>query len=119
MAITAEDYPAVISGRMSGERVAIAASWLGRLRTLLPFTPAAVLSALAFMAHHVVLLYVYLPKYFFVAAVPFSLCIAVGGFFWAWLYERTGTIYSAWVSHGIVDAALFALGWVLMQRLNG
>jgi len=35
MAITAEGYPAVISGRMSAERVAIAASWLGRLRALL------------------------------------------------------------------------------------
>ncbi len=35
MAISAEDYPAVISGRMSDERVSIAASWLGRLRALL------------------------------------------------------------------------------------
>ncbi len=88
----------------------------GRLRTLLPFTPAAVLSALAFMAHHVIVLYVYLPNYFFDAVVPFALCIAVGGFFWAWLYERTGTLYAVWVGHGIVDAAIFALGWVLLQR---
>ena len=35
MAISAEDYPAVISGRMSDDRVSIAASWLGRLRALL------------------------------------------------------------------------------------
>src|SRR6188472_1900378 len=35
MATIAEGYPAVISGRMSSERVAIAASWLGRLRALL------------------------------------------------------------------------------------
>src|SRR5580765_8202771 len=35
MAISAENYPAVISGRMSDERVSIAASWLGRLRALL------------------------------------------------------------------------------------
>jgi signal transduction histidine kinase len=35
MAITAEDYPAVISGRMADERVSIAASWLSRLRALL------------------------------------------------------------------------------------
>ncbi len=38
MAITAEDYAAVISQRMAGERVAIAASWLGRLRELLTVT---------------------------------------------------------------------------------
>ena len=38
MAITAEDYAAVISQRMAGQRVAIAASWLGRLRELLTVT---------------------------------------------------------------------------------
>ena len=35
MATIANDYPAVISARMSTKRVAIAASWLGRLRALL------------------------------------------------------------------------------------
>jgi membrane protease YdiL (CAAX protease family) len=88
----------------------------GHLRKLLPFAPAAVVSSLAFMAHHVILLYVFLPDYFLIAAVPFSLCIAAGGAFWAWLYERTGAIYSAWISHGIVDAAIFGLGWILLNR---
>jgi membrane protease YdiL (CAAX protease family) len=88
----------------------------GQLRKLLPFAPAAVVASVAFMAHHVILLYVYLPGNFFRAAVPLSLCIAVGGLFWCWLYERTGTIYSAWVSHGIIDAAIFVLGWILLQR---
>jgi membrane protease YdiL (CAAX protease family) len=88
----------------------------GYLRKLMPFTPAAIASSLAFMAHHVILLYVFLPGKFLVAAVPLSLCIAVGGAFWCWLYERTGTIYAAWVSHGIVDAAIFVLGWILLQR---
>ena len=36
--MTAEDYAAVISQRMAGQRVAIAASWLGRLRELLTVT---------------------------------------------------------------------------------
>jgi membrane protease YdiL (CAAX protease family) len=88
----------------------------GHLRKLLPFLPAVVISSLAFMAHHVILLYVIFPNYFFTAAVPFSLCVAVGGAFWAWLYERTGAIYSAWISHGIIDAAIFGLGWVLLSR---
>ncbi|MEP6468097.1 MAG: hypothetical protein ABJB05_17425, partial [Parafilimonas sp.] len=35
MAITAENYSAAISARMAGERVALAASWLDRLRALL------------------------------------------------------------------------------------
>jgi membrane protease YdiL (CAAX protease family) len=88
----------------------------GYLRKLLPFAPAALVSGLAFMAHHVILLYVFLPQYFLIAALPFALCIALGGMCWAWLYERTATIYSAWVSHGIVDAAIFALGWILLNR---
>jgi membrane protease YdiL (CAAX protease family) len=88
----------------------------GHLRKLVPFLPALILSSFAFMAHHVILLYVFLPDHFFVAAVPLSLCIATGGACWAYLYERSGSIYSAWVSHGIVDAAIFGLGWILMQR---
>jgi membrane protease YdiL (CAAX protease family) len=90
----------------------------GQLRKMLSFWPAVLLASLAFMAHHVILLYHFLPESFFIAVVPFSLAIAVGGAFWAWLYERTGTIYAAWVSHGIVDAAIFFLGWILLQRLG-
>src|SRR5207248_9403220 len=59
------------------------------LRRHLPLAPAATLSGLGFMAHHVVLLYVYFPGRFWMLAVPLSLCIAAGGAFWAWLYDRT------------------------------
>ncbi len=88
----------------------------GYLRKLLPFTAAALLSSVAFMAHHVILLYVYLPGHFWRAAVPLSLGIAIGGFVWAYFYERTKIVYAAWVSHGIVDVAIFILGWILLQR---
>lgn len=37
-AITADSYPSLISHRMTGERVAIAARWLGRLREVLTVT---------------------------------------------------------------------------------
>jgi membrane protease YdiL (CAAX protease family) len=86
----------------------------GQLRRLLPFAPAALLSSLAFMAHHVVVLYVYLPSRFLTAVLPFSLGIAVGGAVWAWLYERSGTLYPSWASHLIVDSAIFVLGWDLL-----
>jgi membrane protease YdiL (CAAX protease family) len=89
----------------------------GRLRRLIPWVPALILSSLAFMAHHVIVLSVYLPGYFLTAVVPFSLAIALGGAVWAWLYERTGSLYPAWVSHAMVDAAIFILGWDLMHRL--
>jgi membrane protease YdiL (CAAX protease family) len=86
----------------------------GQLRRLLPLAPAAVLSSLAFMAHHVVVLYVYLPGRFLTAVLPFSLGIAAGGVVWAWLYERSGTLYPSWASHLVVDAAIFVLGWDLL-----
>jgi membrane protease YdiL (CAAX protease family) len=45
---------------------------------------------------------------------PFSLSVAGGGVVWAWLYERTGSIYPAWVSHLLVDAGLFVIGYDLV-----
>jgi uncharacterized protein len=88
----------------------------GGLRRLLARGPAIALASLAFMAHHVVVLYVYLPGKFWTAVVPFSLAIAVGGAVWAWLYERAGTLYPSWLSHALVDAAIFAIGWDLLLR---
>lgn len=88
----------------------------GRLRRLLPLLPAILLSSLAFMAHHVIVLHYYFPGQFVSAVLPFSLGVAVGGAAWAYLYERTGTIYSPWLSHLLVDAAIFAVGWDLLRR---
>jgi membrane protease YdiL (CAAX protease family) len=88
----------------------------GRLRTLIPFWPAVALSSLAFMSHHVVLLDVYLPGRFLTATLPFSLGIAVGGAVWAWLYARADSVWSPWLSHALVDGALFVIGWDLVFR---
>jgi membrane protease YdiL (CAAX protease family) len=88
----------------------------GQLRRLLPRWPAIVLSSLGFMAHHVIVLYVYLPGRFWDGVVPLSLCVALGGAVWAWLYERTGSLYAPWVSHLLVDAAIFVVGYDLVWR---
>lgn len=81
------------------------------LRNFLPFWPAALLSGLAFSAHHIFVLQEYLPGRFWSVAVPLNLGIAAGGVVWAWLYERTGSILSPWISHGIVDAAIMWVGY--------
>ena len=86
----------------------------GRLRRLIALNVAVIVSCLAFMAHHVIVLGMFFPNHFWTAAVPFSLCIAVGGAFWAWLYHRTGSIYSPWVSHLLVDLAVLAIGYDLV-----
>jgi membrane protease YdiL (CAAX protease family) len=88
----------------------------GELRRRMTVATAIVLSSLAFMAHHVVVLGVYFPGHFVTAALPLSLCVAVGGAVWAWLYERTGTIYSSWISHLFIDAAILAVGYDLVFR---
>jgi hypothetical protein len=89
-----------------------------RLRRLVPTGAAIALSSGAFMLHHVVLLGVY----FHWALLPtglFSLAVAVGGAAWAWLYHRTGSLVSPWLSHLLVDAAIFAVGYQLVAGYFG
>jgi membrane protease YdiL (CAAX protease family) len=90
-----------------------------RLRRLVPWVAALVISSLGFMSHHVVILAVYFPGEFWTAAVPFSLCVAAGGIAWGWLYQRTGSVWSPWLSHAIVDAGLFVVGYDLFFVRGG
>ncbi len=86
----------------------------GYLRYTMKMIPAIVLSSLAFAAHHVIVLYVYLPGKFWSAAVPLSIAIAIGGSVWAWLYERGGKLGPPWLSHLLADTGIFVIGWDLM-----
>jgi membrane protease YdiL (CAAX protease family) len=86
----------------------------GRLRRQVPWGWAAVISGLAFMSHHVILLAFYFPGRFWPVAVPFSLGVAAGGMVWAWIYQRSGSIYANWASHCLIDLALMAVGYDLM-----
>jgi membrane protease YdiL (CAAX protease family) len=88
----------------------------GRLRRHLPLAAALGVSGLAFMSHHVLVLAVFFPGWFWAAVVPFSLGIAAGGVVWAWLYERSGSLLGPWLSHLIVDAAVMAIGYDLLFR---
>lgn len=86
----------------------------GRLRTLVPVAIAGLLSSLAFMGHHIIVLDVYLPGRFWTATMPLSLGIAGGGAAWCWIYHRSGSIYSPWLSHLIVDSAIMVVGYDLL-----
>jgi len=85
------------------------------LRMYISVAWANVISSLGFMAHHVILLG------FFFNWSPWtyvlSACIAVGGGFWAWQFNRTDTLRVPWISHMIVDAGIFALGYFLVRDL--
>jgi membrane protease YdiL (CAAX protease family) len=88
----------------------------GRLRRYLALPRAVVLSAVGFMLHHVVVLAVYFPGRFWTLALPFSLGVAVGGAVWALLYERTRSLYAAWVSHMLIDLAIMAVGYQMVAE---
>jgi membrane protease YdiL (CAAX protease family) len=82
-------------------------------RAAMPVAPAIAVSSLGFMAHHVLVL-----AQFFGWTSPLtyllSLGVAIGGVFWAWLYERYGTLAGPWLSHLLLDAGIFAVGYHLV-----
>jgi hypothetical protein len=80
----------------------------GQLRLLIPLPAAIVVSSLGFMGHHVIVLALYLPWPWWALA---SACVAFGGGLWAWLYQRSGSLFGPWLSHMIVDAAIFSIGY--------
>ncbi|MCC7085279.1 MAG: CPBP family intramembrane metalloprotease [Pirellulales bacterium] len=89
----------------------------GRMRSLMPLASAIVISSLAFMAHHVIVLGCYFGwsngwTYFF------SVATAIGGGFWAWLYHRSGSIYGPWISHLLMDAGIFGIGYDLVRSVG-
>ena len=83
------------------------------LRRLVNFVPAMLISGFAFMGHHVLVL----AQYFGMTnplTIFLSLCIAVGGMIWAWQYERSRSLIGPWLSHLIVDAGIFAIGYQIL-----
>lgn len=88
----------------------------GRLRKFLSFGLCLAISSLGFMAHHVVLLATYFgwdsPNTYLL-----SISVAVGGLVWAWIYERHGTLYGPWLSHLLVDAGIFWIGYDLANSI--
>lgn len=71
------------------------------------------ISSLGFAAHHVLVLSLY-----FGWTSPltwlFSLAIAIGGAFWAWLYYKSDSLAGPWLSHSVVDAAIFVIGYEMI-----
>jgi membrane protease YdiL (CAAX protease family) len=78
---------------------------------LMPRTLAVLASAAVFTAHHVVALSTFLPVHLNALA---SLGVFLGGLTWAVLYSRYRSIWPGWLSHIIADAAVFAVGWVML-----
>jgi len=88
----------------------------GQLRAIIPWKAAVGVSSLGFMAHHVVLLATYF-GWSSPATYLFSSAVAVGGAFWAWLYQRSQSLLGPWLSHLLIDAAIFAVGYDLVRAM--
>jgi membrane protease YdiL (CAAX protease family) len=86
----------------------------GRLRARTSQLTATVVSSLGFMAHHVILMSFY-TGWDSPWTYVFSFAVAIGGAYWAWLYERSETLAAPWVSHFFVDVAIFSVGWALLK----
>jgi membrane protease YdiL (CAAX protease family) len=85
-----------------------------QLRRLVPLWPAVLISALGFMGHHVVVLGEFFEDAAWLGWL-LALSVAAGGVFWAWLYERTGSLFGPWLSHLLIDAGIFWIGYELLR----
>lgn len=86
----------------------------GRLRQFVTPAIAGLLASIAFVFHHIVVLAYYLPSGS--AGWISLLCTGVflGGLFWCYVFHKSGTIWSAWVAHGIVDIAIMLVGYQMI-----
>jgi membrane protease YdiL (CAAX protease family) len=86
----------------------------GRLARWINLPAAVAISSLAFAAHHVLILARY-----FTWGSPltwlFTAGVAIGGVVWALLYYRSKSLWGPWLSHAIVDAGIFAIGYDLVM----
>ncbi|MGH7134699.1 MAG: lysostaphin resistance A-like protein, partial [Pirellulales bacterium] len=87
----------------------------GQLAESLPLAAAITISSVGFMSHHVLVVGKFLHSY---GAYTwfFSICVAIGGALWAWLYHVTRSLYAIWLSHFMVDAGLMWIGYDLWSR---
>lgn len=72
---------------------------------------AIVASALGFTVHHVIALQIFLSG---PVAALCALGIFMGGATWSWCYVRYRSIWPGYLSHAIVDLAVFSLGYLLI-----
>lgn len=82
----------------------------GRLRRAMPGPAAHALAAVAFAAHHAVILSCLFSPAWAAALTP---CVAAGGAAWSLLYERHRSILGPWISHMLIDIAAMAAGYLM------
>lgn len=90
----------------------------GQLRLRFNLPAAVTIASLGFMAHHVILLATFLGSTSPLTYL-FSLGVAAGGAVWACLYVWGRSLVGPWLSHILVDAAIFWIGYELIKDCMG
>jgi len=89
----------------------------GQLMRFCRLPIAIAVSSIGFAAHHVLVLGLYFgysgPAAIF--TLLFTVAIVIGGAFLAWLYGASQSLSSPWLSHAIVDAAIFGIGYTILS----
>jgi membrane protease YdiL (CAAX protease family) len=82
-----------------------------KLEDFLGSKTAIVCSALGFTLHHIVAMQIFLsPMVVALAAIG----VFIGGAVWSWCFVRYRSIWPGYVSHAIVDVAVFGVGYHLL-----
>jgi len=82
-----------------------------KFEQLVPRGAALVLASLGFTAHHTLLL---ATQFGTELALIGSIGVFVAGVAWSWIFARTRSIWSAWLSHALIDVAVFWAGWRIL-----
>ena len=88
------------------------------LRKLCSLPVSILISSIGFMAHHVIVLAIYFGWTSFLTYF-FSFSVGVGGAVWAYCYNRNGSLVGPWISHLLVDAAIFLIGFDIVRHSFG
>jgi len=84
----------------------------GRLRKLVGPIAAYLGASLAFAAHHYVVLGCFFPIWF---AAILGTGVAIGGGLWCWMFHKQQSLAGCWLSHILVDGAIFYVGYYLIS----
>jgi membrane protease YdiL (CAAX protease family) len=88
-----------------------------QLRHVMALWPAASISAIGFTLHHIIVLAVFFHGAPWLVALLAG-SIVIGGIFWAWLFDRSDSVFDTWPSHLVIDAGIFlAIGYPLVRHL--
>ena len=82
-----------------------------KLETVLPGGIAVIAASLGFTAHHVIAL---AAQFNWPVTLLGSAGVFIGGVTWSWLYSHYRSVWPCYLSHAIVDAPIFWIGYDLI-----